>query len=174
MTDDQLDAVEAALGARLPLAYRDVSRAFPFRPVGRDWVYWFYDDPLAVVRATRFPHEDGGYAGPPLPPRYVAVGESGAGDLYLLDLTGDGLPVVILSHETHEMEPGWATFEGFVAEWLAAPAECDRVRAAERAVRAAWWRRAWAIAGVIALFAFLLPLLVIVLACWRQARERGG
>ena len=81
-----------------------MSRAFPFRPIGRDWVYWFYDDPKRVIHGTFFPLEDGGYAGPELLPRYVAVGESGGGDLYLLDTTADGLPVVCLSHETHAVE----------------------------------------------------------------------
>src|SRR4051812_24521849 len=43
MTDVQLDEIEAALGVTLPTEYRQVSRAFPFRPVGRDRVYWFFD-----------------------------------------------------------------------------------------------------------------------------------
>lgn len=164
MSDDQLDRIESALGVTLPPAYRRVSRAFPFRPIGRDWVYWFYDDPGAVIDETLHPMEDGDYSGPALLPRYVVIGQSAAGDAYLLDLAGDGLPVACLSHETHAVEPEWPTFEAFVEEWKRAPAEAERRAAADRAVRRAWWRRYWLITGFIALFGIVLPLLVLWLA----------
>jgi hypothetical protein len=64
VTDSQLDTIEAALGIKLPTDYRRLSRAFPFKPIGRDWVYWFFDDPDRVIGETRFPLEDGGYVGP--------------------------------------------------------------------------------------------------------------
>jgi hypothetical protein len=162
MTDDQLDAIEAALGVRLPAEYRRVSREFPFQPMGRDSAYWFYDDPAAVINTTRAPL-GGEYAGPDLLPRYVVIGDGPAGDAHLLDTEAAGAPVPVLSHETHAVEPEWPTFSAFVAEWVAAPAEWERKQAAERAVLAAWWRRYWVVAGVIALFAFVLPLAVILL-----------
>ena len=137
MTDAQLDAIETALGVTLPPAYRRVSREFPFRPIGPDWVYWFYNDPNRVIHGTRFPLEDGGYAGPELLPRYVVIGESGSGDPYLLDTAADGLPVVLLSHETHAIESAWPTFEAFVEEWVRAPAEIAARRAVEEAAPAA-------------------------------------
>jgi hypothetical protein len=163
MTDAQLDAVEAALRARLPAEYRRVSREFPFRPLGRDAVYWFFDDPVAVIEATQAPL-GGEYGGADLPPRYVAIGHGPAGDVYLLDLDAPGTPVLVLSHETHAVEPGWPTFAAFVDEWVGAPAEYERHWAAEKVALAAWWRRYWVVAGVIALVAVVLPLVVLVLA----------
>ena len=44
------------------------------------------------------------------------------------------------------------------------PAEMERRAAADWEVLRAWWRRAWIIAGVIALVAFVIPLLVLCLA----------
>ena len=170
MTDDQLDAIEAQLGVTLPDAYRRVSRAAPFRPLGRDAVYWFYDDPDAVVGMTRSPHADAGYAGPGLPPRYVAIGDSAAGDAYLLDTLADGSPVACLSHETHAVEPEWPTFEAFVADWLAAPAEWERHLAAERAARAAWWRWYWRVLGVTVLVTVVVPLLGLALIVLARGR----
>ena len=167
MSDAQLDTIETALGLTLPPAYRRVSRAFPFCPIGRDWVYWFYDDPAEVISATRFPLEDGGYAGPALPPRYVVIGTSGGGDLYLLDTAADGLPVVCLSHETHAVEAAWPTFEAFVEEWVRAPDEIATARAAEEAAASARQRRLWLVAGVPLVIALLVALLVMGLAAWR-------
>ena len=124
MTDAQHAAIEAALGVVLPTEYRRVSRAFPFRPVGRDRVYWFFDTPEQVVGATLAPLADGRYdRGGPWD-RYVVIGRSPGGDLYVLDTMADGFPVRMLSHETHEIEPAWSTFGAFVEAWRAVP---DRV-----------------------------------------------
>ena len=165
MTDAQLDAIEADLGVTLPAAYRAVSRAFPFRPLGRDWVYWFADTPDAVVNNTRDPHFDGDYAGPALLPRYVAVGQSYCGDLYLLDLAaGPDWPVVNLSHETHAIGPEWPTFAGFVAEWVQAHADYEQAEAARLAAATFWSRHendpVWVLGGV----AVFCTLLVAVMA----------
>ena len=167
MSDAQLDAIETALGLALPPAYRQVSKAFPFRPIGPDRVYWFFDDPAEVVSATRFPLEDGGYAGPALPPRYVVVGASGGGDLYLLDTAAGGLPVALLSHETHAVEAGWPTFEAFVAEWVRAPDEIAALRAAEDATARARQRLLWLVAGVPLLCGFVLAVVVLGLTAKR-------
>src|SRR5206468_119550 len=118
---------------------------------------WFYDDPETVIHSSRHPYDNGGYADPALLPRYAAIRESGAGDLYLLDVTLDGAPIAIMSHETYAIEAGWATFEKFVDEWLAAPVEWDRQQAAQRSA----WRRYLVIAGATALCAFGLLLLLL-------------
>jgi hypothetical protein len=162
MTDDQLDAIETTLGLTLPPAYRRVSRMFPFRPIGLDRVYWFFDDPNRVIHGTRFPLEDGGYAGPALPPRYVAIGQSGGGDLYLLDTAAEGLPVVCLSHETHAVEPAWPTFEAFVEEWVRAPGEIAKERAVEQAAASARQRQLWLVVGVPLVIALLLALFALL------------
>jgi hypothetical protein len=161
MTDDQLDAVEAALGVELPAEYRRVSREFPFRPLGRDAVYWFFNDPAAVIAATRTPL-GGEYPGAPLLPRYVAIGHSPAGDVYLLDLDAPGHSVVVLSHETHAVEPEWPTFAAFVTEWVRAPTDLEEERGAVRAV--AWLRQDGVAAGVITLVVVLLAVGVAVVA----------
>ena len=53
MTDTELDTIEATLGVKLPPAYRRVSREFPFRPIGSDAIYWYYNHPERVIGATR-------------------------------------------------------------------------------------------------------------------------
>jgi hypothetical protein len=44
---------------KLPADYRRVSLAFPFRPVGNDWVYWLYNAPDAIIGGSRAPLADG-------------------------------------------------------------------------------------------------------------------
>lgn len=61
MTETQLDNIEAALGIALPAEYRRVAASPPFRPIGNDWVYWFYDDPNRVIEGTLAPLADGDY-----------------------------------------------------------------------------------------------------------------
>lgn len=162
MTEVQLDAIETALQVTLPAAYRQTSIAFPFRPIGHDWVYWFYDDPERVIGATRAPLSDGEYDQTDWRGTFVVIGESGAGDLYLLD-TPASSPVYCLSHETHRIEPEWPTFRAFVEEWLRVHEEYTRKQEAEGVALRVWWRRAWLIMGVIGCFAFILTLLILVL-----------
>lgn len=88
------------MGFRLSGEYRRAAAAFPFRPIGRDWVY-------------------------------------------VLDATTPGLPVLCLSHETHEITPEWPTFEAFETEWrrISDEARCRDVAAAiaqRRRSRLAW------------------------------------
>jgi hypothetical protein len=160
MTDDQLDAIEAALGLKLPGAYRDVSRAFPFRPIGRDVVYWFYNDPARVIGNTLEPLADGRYDRTGWQPGFVAIGHSPSGDPYVLDTATPGLPVLFLSHETHEIEPGWPTFEAFVAEWVRAPDEVERQAAEAAALTRARMRRGCLVAAIILAACVAVPLLM--------------
>jgi hypothetical protein len=159
MTDDQLDAIEAALKVRLPADYRHAVREHSTPAGGRD--DWRFDDPQSVINSTRYPLETGDYSGPDLLLRYVAVGASGGGDKWLLDLDFDGHPVPFLSHETHAVEPEWPSFAAFLADRRAAPGLKQARLAAEAAERAAWWRRYRTIAGVIAFFGFVIPLLLL-------------
>jgi hypothetical protein len=167
MTDEQLDEIESVLGVSLPAEYRRVSREFPFQPIGRDRVYWFYDDPRAVIHETRHPMEDGEYAGSDLLPQFVVIGRSAAGDAYLLDLNAPSPAVASLSHETHAIDSERQAFAAFVAEWLQAPDEAVRRAVAEQARQRGWWRRYWMIASVIALVGFVLPLVLFILASSR-------
>ncbi|MCO6454378.1 MAG: SMI1/KNR4 family protein [Pirellulaceae bacterium] len=132
MTEAQLDEIEAAVGFALPAEYRRVAAAPPFRPIGRDWVYWFYDDPGMIIEGTLAPLPDGGYNRDGWRADYLCIGESAAGDSYVLDTVTPGLPVLCRSHETHRVEPEYPTFAAFVEEWVKAPEVVEANRAAER------------------------------------------
>jgi hypothetical protein len=159
MTDEELDAIEAALRVKLPSDYRRVSVTFPFRPLGRDWVYWFYNDPALVVGETTDPLADGEYDRTGWRDSYVVIGQSACGDLYLLDTVLERSPVYCLSHESHAVEVEWPDFAAFVEEWLQAPERHAEQLAAGREQLRAWWRRSSIIMGIIILFAVVLPLI---------------
>jgi len=142
MTEGELTEVEAAIGFTLPSEYWRVAAAFPFRPIGRDWVYWFYDDPDRVIDGTLAPLADDAYDKVGWRTGYLTIGESAAGDLYVMDSTAPRLPVYCLSHETHRIEPEYPTFAAFVEEWIRAPERGEATLAAERAERRSRIRRA--------------------------------
>lgn len=148
MTEAQLDEIEAAVGFPLPAAYRRTAAAPPFQPIGRDWVYWFYDDPTRVIEGTLAPLADGDYDLAGWQPGYITIGQSGAGDLHVLNTTAAGLPVLCLSHETHAIEPEWPTFAEFVAEWMRTPGEIAQRMAAEAAEARRRQRLGWIILAV--------------------------
>lgn len=139
MTEAQLDEMEAGVGFKLPPEYRRVAVASPFRPIGRDSVYWFFDDPSRVIQETLAPLADAGYDMADWRPGLLTIGESGAGDLYVMDSAAEGLPVHCLSHESHRLEPEYATFSAFVEEWVQAPRRIETACAAERAAEQAEW-----------------------------------
>jgi SMI1 / KNR4 family (SUKH-1) len=127
MTEQQLKQIEAELGVRLPAGYRAVSRAYPFRPVGDDWAHWMYDNPADVVAATRQPLGNRFYTRANWKETYLAIGQSAAGDLYLLDLAEPASPVYCLSHEDHSIAADWDSFDAFIADWSARQAELERL-----------------------------------------------
>lgn len=164
MTNAELDSIEEVLEVRLPETYRQVSITFPFQPLGQDWVYWFYDDPAAVIGETQAPLSDGGYDFTDWRETFVAFGQSAAGDIYLIDTAGPACaPVYLLSHETHEIQMEWPDMESFVDEYSNVAEEVERQRAESRAAEQAWWRRAWQIMAVIVVCVILLPLLLLLL-----------
>ena len=100
-------------------------------------MYWLYDDPGEVIRATRSPLNEF-YEGRSWRPTYVAIGETAMGDQYLLDLSRTLPPVLCLSHETHEVEDEFPDLAAFVAAWTADVAEARGQYGRGRAKR--WWR----------------------------------
>ncbi|MDX2038716.1 MAG: hypothetical protein SFX72_18870 [Isosphaeraceae bacterium] len=148
MTDLELDRIEAAVGFALPAAYRRAASATPFRPIGRDCVYWFFDDPASVVSETLAPLSDGGFDPGGLPPGLLAVGRSAVGDLYLLDTRDEALQVFTLTHDSLELVREWPSFDAFVSDWVEYSSvaserlEAERLRAEEewrKRRRLGWW-----------------------------------
>lgn len=128
MNETQLDSIEKAVGFALPAEYRRVAASPPFRPIGHDWVYWFYDDPSRVIEGTLAPLADGGYDQSHWQAGYLTIGESGGGDLYVMDTTVADLPVLCLCHETHAIEPAWPSFSVFVEDWIRTSGEIAQQR----------------------------------------------
>lgn len=137
MKEDELRRIEAELRLTLPDDYRRLMLAFPFRPLGRDSVYWLYDDPDDVIRATREPLH-GYYEGAALLPTHVAIGETAMGDQYLLNLARTPWPVLCLSHETHEVEEDYPDLASFVTGWTKEVAEPTEQSERNRPRR--WWK----------------------------------
>jgi hypothetical protein len=169
MTDQQLDAIEAALGLPLPAEYRSVSRAFPFRPLSpTDRVYWMYDDPNAVIGATQQPLRDGDYDKSNWRASQVVIGESASGDLYLMDTAAEHAPVFLLSHETHEIIPDCPSFQAFVANWLNIQEEF-RQRSADHFGGWRWCLRLGLAFAAIGLWGLLLALAGLLFFSYRVA-----
>ena len=137
MKGDGLRRVEAELGLTPPGDDRGLLLALPFTPVGGDRVYWLYDDPGDVIRATRSPLNEF-YEGRSWRPTYLSVGETAMGDQYLLDLSRTPSPVLCLSHKTHEVGDEFPDLAAFVAAWTADVAEARGRYERGRAKR--WWR----------------------------------
>lgn len=165
MTEAHLQTIERELGVRLPESYRELSLAFPFEPVGNDWIYWFYDAPERVIYATRYPHEDGHYDGSNWKSTYLVIGQSAAGDLYFLDIAREDSPVYCLSHEDYSITEDWPDFSSFVLDWLNEVQRLNQKPAPDlEAQRRGKNRRIFlfALFAMIFLFpVFVLPLLVV-------------
>jgi hypothetical protein len=158
MTELQLDEIEHGVGFPLPAAYRRVAMEFPFRPIGRDCIYWFHDDPAAVISDTLAPLSNSDYSRSGWRNGWLVIGHSAAGDLHILDTRAEGLPVHYLSHETHEVEPGWPTFDAFVAEWGQTPAKVERQLAADAEIATRMGRQQLRLALLIIAASIGLPL----------------
>lgn len=158
MTCEQLDQIEVALGFPLPREYRAMSQAFPFAPLGNDWVYWFLDDPARVIAETKAPLVDGDYSMSNWQPSYLAIGYSACGDVYFLDAARADSPVFCLSHEDHSITEDWPSLAAFGTEWQTAVANHESWQRQERAASRAWWR--WC-SGII-LVSILIPLVLLL------------
>lgn len=168
MSPSQLDAIEAALDLKLPEIYRQTSISFPFEPIGNDSVYWFFDDPESVIDSTRSPLDGSEYDRRNWKASFVAIGTSPSGDLYVLETATEALPVLCLSHETHEFDVEWPTFDGFILDWLRAPESAEQVLTEIRDEQRAFWRRWRVVVGIIVLFLLVFGVLPIVIAQWMK------
>ncbi|MFO0881072.1 MAG: SMI1/KNR4 family protein [Gemmataceae bacterium] len=166
MTEAQLAEIEAAVGFALPDEYQRVAIAPPFRPIGRDWVYWFYNDPARVIDGTLAPLADGDYDRAEWRAGYLTIGESGAGDLYVMDTAAAGLPIHCLSHESHRIETEYETFAAFVEEWMQAPEKHEASLAAEGAAERAEWHGRLRRTFVFVVCAIPASLLFAALVSW--------
>ena len=137
MKEDELRRIEAELRLTLPDDYRRLLLAFPFKPIGGDRVYWLYDDPGEVIRATRKPLNEF-YEGRSWRPTYLSIGETAMGDQYLLDLARTPSPVFCLSHEKHEVEEDYPDLASFVADWTREVAVATEQHERSRLKR--WWK----------------------------------
>jgi hypothetical protein len=109
MTEAQLQTIEQELGRRLPEDYRSIIREFGGQIDG------LFDDPDEVIQATRFPMDASDYDSENWKPSYIAIGDSGAGDLYLLDTAFESSPVYVLSHEDLSITAEWTSIAAFIA-----------------------------------------------------------
>ncbi len=103
------------LGVSLPDAYREALRDLADDPA--DGLSGLFDDPDAVIDHTQAPMSEGNYDGTNWRPSYVAIGDSGAGDLYVLDTARIPAPVLVLSHEDHAITEESPSLTVFVAAW---------------------------------------------------------
>lgn len=121
MTEAQLQTIERELGVRLPADFRAVTQEFG------DYLVEFFDEPEDVLEATRSPMAEGDYNKTNWKASYVVIGESGAGDLYLLDTEREATsPIYVLSHEDQSLTEEWASSRAFVADWQAWQARSER------------------------------------------------
>lgn len=168
MTNAELDTIESALGVRLPVAYRRLSVTFPFKPLDparSGTTDWFYNDAATVIAATRAARSNQNIQDEIGRTALVVIGDSGAGDWYVIDTTEtpeSALPVYCISHEDHQWSQEWPTLAAFTAEWLQAPAEYARHKASDEAAQRAWWKRAWKIGAVVGFLSILLPLFLLL------------
>lgn len=101
MSDEELDAIEAALGVVLPTEYRRTLRELP-RDLDPDVrSHELYDSHQRVIEQTlRYRIDgpgDGGWKH-----EFLVIGDSGCGDIYYLDVNELPAAIYCLSHETRQ------------------------------------------------------------------------
>lgn len=118
MTDGDIRRIETALGVTLPASYGRTLRDFPSLGSGPGGLF---TDPDDVIGYTQAPLSEGHYDGANWRPSYVAIGDSGAGDLYVLDTAREPAPILWLSHEDHAITEEAPSLPAFLEEcrrWL--------------------------------------------------------
>lgn len=98
MSEEDLDAIEAALGLVLPTEYRRALRELPGDLDPDVRAHELYDAPRRVVEET-LARRDGAAEGA-WKHDYVVIGDSGCGDLYYLDVSELPAAIYCLSQET--------------------------------------------------------------------------
>ena len=137
MTEQNLQQIEMEFHLTLPDDYRKLILSSPFRPIGKDRIYWLYDDPIEVIRSTREPL-NGYYEGSAWLQTHIAIGETAMGDQYVIDVCRTPSPVFCLSHETHEFEEEFSDLDAFVAYWKKEFAESTEQPVRYQSKR--WWK----------------------------------
>jgi hypothetical protein len=166
MTESELAEIEAAVGFLIPSEYRRVAIEFPFRHIGRDSVYWFYDEPERVIGGTLFPLANAAYDRTGWKDSYLVIGESAAGDPYLMDTIAAGYPVFCLCHESHRIEKEYPTFSAFVEDWSRAPDRVDAELAEEKSRDRAEWTNRILRTIVFVILAIPVSLIFAWLVSW--------
>jgi hypothetical protein len=113
VTEADFSAIEAAIGRPLPDAYRRLMAGDPVDAPGSDAAIALLADAQSVVAINRELRR-GEFAGE-WRPEWFIVGNSPAGDLYALALSGASPAVLAWDHETHEVSveaPDLGAFAG--------------------------------------------------------------
>lgn len=117
MTEDDLDTVDGQLGVRLPEEYRAILLAPPVglrRLIERREVY---DDVWQIVNVT-LDCRLNGVGDAAFPPDLVAIGDTGTGDVFYLDLSQEPAAVVEFEHERQRFTTTAFSFTSWVKQMI--------------------------------------------------------
>jgi hypothetical protein len=121
MTGADFAAIEAVIGRPLPEAYRRLMAGDPVDAPGSDAAIALIADAPSVVGINR-EMRLGEFAGE-WHPEWFVIGNSPAGDLYVLDLSGASTAVFGWDHETHEISEEAPDLGAFVGRFRCAESE---------------------------------------------------
>jgi hypothetical protein len=147
---------------KMPENYRTVALNPAFAAKRNESAYWLYDNPERIIRETRFPLEDGQYAGANWRETFLAIGQSAFGDLYLLDIALADSPVYLLSHEDHTLTEEFASLEEYLDYWRGEVALAERSEPERACAHARTQREAVIALAVIALSILLIIVMLIL------------